>query len=140
MAILKRESPMIMMLAHGGKYVSSGQELRLEWIFPIVFPFGVGGPKMNRPTQISEIECLKHYLRISLPQFMRGNFILVVLHMFNRIKSFRCGIIPYRSTRFNETLFTKVIVTLTEEQINGAGKKMANDVTDTSLTGHFFKE
>ena len=52
MAILNRELPM--MLAHGGKYVSCGQELRLEWIFPIVFPFGVGGPKMEHPTQTSK--------------------------------------------------------------------------------------
>ena len=64
MAILNHELPM--MLAHGGKYFSSGQELRLMWISPIVFPFGVGGPKMKRPTQISQIGCLKHYPRISL--------------------------------------------------------------------------
>ena len=46
MAILNRESPM--MLAHGGRYVSSGRELRLELIFPIQFSFGIGGPKMKR--------------------------------------------------------------------------------------------
>ena len=120
MAILNRELPM--MLAHGGKYVSSGRELRLELIFPIVFTFDVGAPKMKRPTQISEIECLKHYLRISLPQFMHGNFILVLLLMFNRIKAFQCGVITCRSTRFNKRSFAEVIETSTKEQIKSAAK------------------
>ena len=126
------------MLAHGGKYVSSGRERRLEWIFPTVFRFGVGGPKMKRSTQISEIECLKHYLRISLPQFMHGNFILVVLHMFNRIKSFH-SIITCRSTRFNDRPFSEVIPTLTEEQTNSATKNLANEITDTSPTAQFLQ-
>ena len=94
---------------------------------------------MYRPTQISGIEYLMHYLRISFPQFMRGNFILVVLHMFNRIKSFQSGIITCRSTRFNKRPFAQVIATLTEEQIKSAGKKLANDITDTILAVQFLQ-
>ena len=50
MAILNQASPL--MLGYGGNYVNA-RELRLECIFPVQFPFGIGGPKMNRPTQIS---------------------------------------------------------------------------------------
>ncbi len=93
MAILNQASPL--MLAYGGNYVNA-RELRLECIFPVQFPFGIGGPKMNRPTQISEEACLQHYLHLSLPQFMRGDFLLVVLHMYNRIMSFQSGLITSR--------------------------------------------
>ena len=70
MAVLNRTSPM--MRVYAGKYVNSGRELRLE---------GLGGPKVRRPTRMSEIACLQHYLRLSLPQCMQGNFILVVCHL-----------------------------------------------------------
>ena len=49
MAIINRASPLS--LGYGGNYVN-GKELKQ-------FPFGTGGPKMKRPRQISEIECLK---------------------------------------------------------------------------------
>jgi hypothetical protein len=83
----------LLMLQYGGKYVTSGKDLKLEWIFPVQFPFGIVGPKRKCPTKISEIEHLKHYLRLSLPQFMRGDFILDVLYMFNRMNLFENGII-----------------------------------------------
>jgi hypothetical protein len=86
MALLNCESPS--MLIHGGTYIN-GRELHIECIFSVQFPFGVGQLKIKRPTQISEMVCLEHYLRLSLPQFMRGDFLLVVLHMYNRIKSFQ---------------------------------------------------
>ena len=96
-AIMNRTSPML--LGYGGNYVSSARERKLEWVFPIKFPFGIGGPKLNRRTRISEIKCLKHYLRLSLPQFMRGSFILVIIHIFNQIKSYQSGLITCRSTK-----------------------------------------
>ena len=52
MAIMNRESPLL--LVHGGRYITSGRELRLEMVFPVQFPFGIGGPKMKRPTSIPE--------------------------------------------------------------------------------------
>ena len=138
MAILNREDPM--MLAYGGKYVSSGRELRLELIFPIQFPFGIGGPKMRRPTQISELVCLQHYFRLSLPQFMRGDFILVVLHMYNRIMSYRSGLITCRSTRLNDQCFAEQISTLTEDQIKEAAKKKTDNVEDSSTARQFLEK
>ena len=97
MAIMNCTSPLL--LGYGGNYVSSARELKLEWVFPIQFSFGIGGPKLNWRTPISEIECLKHYMRLPLPQFMQGDFILVIIHMFNRMKSHQSGLITCRSTK-----------------------------------------
>ena len=41
--------------------------------------------------------------------------------------------------RINRRPFAEVIVTLTEEQIKSAAKKLANDITDTSLTALFLQ-
>ncbi len=135
MSVLNGVKPL--MLQYGGKYVTSGKDLKLEWIFPVQFPFGVGGPKRKRPTKISEIECLKHYFRLSLPQFMRGDFILVVLHMFNRMKSFENGIITCRSLRINGMLFADVVAKLTEQQIQKATKNLRNNIDDQSIAAKF---
>ena len=48
-------------------------------MFPIQFPFGLGSLNMNRPNKISDEECIKHYMRLSLPQFHRQDFILILL-------------------------------------------------------------
>ena len=63
-AMINREPPIA--LASGGRFIRSGREIRPEYNFLIIFSFGVGVPKMKCPTQISEIEYLKHYLRLSL--------------------------------------------------------------------------
>lgn len=94
MAVLNRTAPIL--LVHGGNYVNTGKELKLESVFPSQFPFGLGGPKSSCPTHISEEACLKHYLHLSLNQFMRSEFILVVYHLYNRIMSYRSGLITGR--------------------------------------------
>ena len=94
MSVLNRTSPVL--LVHGGNYVNTGKELKLESVFPLQFPFGLGGPKIKRPTHISEEACLKHYLRLSLQQFMWSDFILVVYHLYNQIMSYRSGLITGR--------------------------------------------
>jgi len=138
MAILNRTSPML--LAYGGKYVSSGRELRLESVFPVQFPFGLGGPTARRPTQISEVECLKHYLRLSLPQFMRGDFLLVVLHMYNRIVSYKTGLIMCRTPRLHGKSFAELISTLTEAQIKAAADRISHGHEDTSVAAEFLRK
>ena len=83
----------IMLYVYGGNYANSGTKLYLEKVFPVQFPFGIEGPKMTRPTQISEMACMRLYLHLSLPQFMRGNFILVVFHLYNRATSYKSGLV-----------------------------------------------
>ena len=137
-SVVEGEKPM--MITYGGKYVNSGRELRLEFIFPIQYPFGIGGPKMKRPTQISEIECLKHYLPLSLPQFMRGDFILVILHVFNRMKSFQSGVITCRATKIDGKLFAEMESTLTKEQIRKAADNMTKGIEDSSIACQFLQK
>ena len=138
MAVLNGEDPS--MLVYGGNYVSSGIELLLEIVFSMQFLFGIGGPKMKRPTQISQLASLQHYMRLSLPQFMRGYFLLVVLYMFNRIKSYKSVIITRRSTRIHCKPFTEVVSTLTGEQINAASEKKTKGIVDSSIAGEFLSK
>ena len=141
-AMLNQVSPIA--LVSGGRYISSGKELRLEDIFPLAFPFGIGGLKMpkdrKRPTSISEIECLKHYLRLSLPSFMRGDMILVISHMFNRLKSYQSGVIKCRSTKIYGKPFGDAISTITEEEIKVAANNLTNKIEDSSVAARFLKE
>ncbi|KAL7526847.1 hypothetical protein ACHAWF_001938 [Thalassiosira exigua] len=136
--MLNQQSPVA--LISGGQYVGSGKELRLEDVFPASFPFGHDGPKSKRPTNISELQCLKHYLQLSMHQFMRGDFILVVQHMYNRIKSYQSGIIMCRSIRMNGKPFGEVISTLTEDQIQNAAKNLDSGVQDHSAAGTFLRK
>ena len=86
------------MLMYGGSYLKS-HEIRLEDAFPVQFPFGVGGPNMgvDRRVKVSTESCLKHYMRLSLNQFMRADFILVCYQMLCRSASFTTGLIKCRS-------------------------------------------
>ena len=81
LALLNKSAPTL--LACGGSYARA-KELPLESVLPFAFPYGLGGPKMDRRTKVSMEVCLRHYLRLSLSQFMRGDSILVINHMFNR--------------------------------------------------------
>ena len=86
------------MLMYGGGYLKS-HEIKLEDAFPIQFPFGTGGPDMgvDRRVKVSTESCLKHYMRLSLNQFMRADFILVCYQMLCRSASFTTGLIKCRS-------------------------------------------
>ena len=52
-AMLQRTMPTL--LVQGGNYASL-KELLLEDVCPVQFPFGLGGPKMNRRNRISTLE------------------------------------------------------------------------------------
>ena len=46
--------------------------LTLSRLFPLYFPFGVGDMKDDsRANKVSEVEAMKHYLRLSLPHFQK---------------------------------------------------------------------
>jgi hypothetical protein len=67
----------------------------LEDVFPIQFPFGQGGPNLgvDRRVKVSTESCLKHYMKLSLNQFMRPDFILVCYQLLCRSKSYTTGLI-----------------------------------------------
>jgi hypothetical protein len=83
-------------LFHGGEF-SSIAETKIQDIFPVSFPFGTGGINEKRKNGVSQLECLKHYMRLSLPQMHRPEFILAVCSIYHRIKSFTSGFIMYQS-------------------------------------------
>jgi hypothetical protein len=136
-AIMNQSSPLL--LVRGGDFVNS-RDLLLENVFPVQFPFGTGGPKQKRPTAVSEEACLQHYMRLSLPQFMRGDFILVVLTMMNRIRSFKTGIITARARGLNEQqTLAESISTLTADQIRLAAENIDNNIEDNSAAAKFLR-
>ncbi len=65
---------------------------KLSQLLPIAFPFGTGDVDCRRSPAVNEIECMQHYLRLSLPQFQEGQTILVIHHVYQRRKSFLTGI------------------------------------------------
>ena len=75
-----------------------------------------------------------------MPQFMQGDFILVVTHMFNQIKSYISGLITCRSTSINSQPFAEAISTLTEEQIKLAADEKKINVEDSSVAGQFLSK
>ena len=93
-AILTQSSPTL--LAIGGQYANM-KELDVENVLPFAFPFGLGGPGGRRRTPISSEACFQRYFRLSMKQFMRGDVILILGHMYNRILSYRSGVIACRS-------------------------------------------
>ena len=106
-AMLDNNSPT--MLMHGGSYLKS-HEIDLQDIFPIQFPFGTGGPDhgVSRKVPVSFEECLRHYMRLSLNQFMRPDFILVCYHLLCRNKSYSTGLIKCKSNFQGRSLAEKI--------------------------------
>ena len=105
MAMIKCTMPTLHV--HGGEYANL-KELKLEDVCPVQFPFGLGGPGENRETPISPEETYKHYCQLSLRQFMRGDFLLVLKHMHNRMLSFKRACMSAKSSAFNSTLGKKL--------------------------------
>ena len=97
------------MLMYGGSYLKS-HEIHLEDVFPIQFPFGLGGPNPNcsRKVPVSEEACMRHYMRLSLKQFMRPDFILVCYHLLCRCESYTTGLIKCKSDYRGEPLAEKI--------------------------------
>ena len=95
LALLKNHSAPTLSI-HGGKYSTHSDVMHLENVFPTVFPFGSGGPTLKRSHAISKEEIIRHYLRLSLPQFMESEFILVANYLLGRILSFESAKIKCR--------------------------------------------
>ncbi|KAL7451819.1 hypothetical protein ACHAWC_004215 [Mediolabrus comicus] len=104
-AMLDRTMPTL--LVNGGNYADL-RELRLEDVCPLQFPFGQGGPNVQRRTKISMETCYQHYCKLSLPQFMRGDFLLILNHMYNRQRSYRTAVVTCKSSLFGEPLGEKM--------------------------------
>jgi hypothetical protein len=127
-SILENNTPT--MLMYGGNYVK-GHEMRLEDAFPIQFPFGIGGLHTTRRVPVSSQCCLQHYMRLSLNQFMRPDFILVCYQLLCRSKSYTTGLIKCRSD-FHGTQLAEKLSGLTVSELRAACEIMTN----SSNQGH----
>ena len=83
------------MIVSGGNHVNL-KDIKLEDVCPVQFPFGVGGPSMPRRNPMSASECYQHYTELSLCQFMKGDFLLILNSLFNRVKTFETAITKLR--------------------------------------------
>ena len=55
------------LLFKNGDYIG-GHQVKLIDLFPLIFPYGYGGPDQRRATSVSKTCALRHYCRIVLPQ------------------------------------------------------------------------
>ena len=101
MALINQSAPTLLTI--GGDYANM-KELKVEDVLPFAFPFGSGGPSVSRRTPISQEACFQRYFRLAMPQFMRGDVILVLGHMYGRILTYRSGVMICRSSINGVTL------------------------------------
>jgi len=94
-AMLNQKDPTL--LVHGGKYANM-KEIELENLLPFAFPYGTGTPKQKRPNCVSFKACIQRYMRLAMLQFMRGDVILVMNHIYGRQISYQSGVMTSRSS------------------------------------------
>ena len=82
---LKGEKPTLSF--RSGDYIGS-HTIDLVKLFPLIFPYGWGGPDERRGNRVGKSSILRHYCRISLPQMQQSQFLLVLCSMWQRLESF----------------------------------------------------
>ena len=118
------------MFMYGGSYVK-GHEVKLEDAFPIQFPFGTGGMHLSRRVPVSSECCLQHYMRLSLNQFMRTDFVHVCYQLLCRSKSYTTGLIKFRSD-FNGMQFAERLSRMSVDEVKQACEAMASNTESNS--------
>ncbi len=111
---------------------------KLSQLLPIAFPFGTGDVDCRRSPAVKEIECMQHYLRLSLPQFQEGQTVLVIHHVYQRRKSFLTGIAKCNISNNGNTVAND-IASVTVEQLDEAinemkSKPKGRTTTDSTFT------
>jgi hypothetical protein len=101
-AMFKQQSSPSLVVS-GGTYVNL-REMEVADVQPFAFPFGNGGPNMKRRVPVSPEVSIQHYLRLSLKQFMESPVIFVLNQMYNRINTYKTGVMLCRSNIGGETL------------------------------------
>jgi hypothetical protein len=110
-------------------------QLTLSRLFPLYFPFGVGDMKDDsRANRVSEVEAMKHYLRLSLPQFQKPDFILVLGHILFRKLAFQSASVRCMSKAGNDGItLGEAFSNVTDDQIMNMAK--ASQVRDLFSEG-----
>ena len=129
MAMLNQQTPTL--LVYGGKYADL-RELPLEKMLPFAFPYGLGTPKQRRPVQVSVESCIQRYMRLAMPQFMRGDVILVMNHIYGRQLSYKSGIMTSRSKGYgnSKSSLAEQVSQITVEELQRAADESNPQLSD----------
>ena len=112
------------LVVQGGRYSRHAESRHFENVMPIQFPFGSGGPTLNRPTPISDEDLLRHYLKLSLPQFKKSDFVFLACQALRRILSYRSALLKCRPIiHSNGTRMGEQISKMTVEDVKEAVKQ-----------------
>ena len=126
-ALLNQSAPTLLTI--GGDYANM-KELRVEDVVPFAFPHGMGGPSGKRRTPISQEACFQRYFRLAMPQFMRGDVVLVLGHMHGRILTYKSGVMICRSQK-NGVSLGETLSKFTTKDFSANGSN--NQAMDTLL-------
>jgi hypothetical protein len=125
-ALLKDKEPT---LIYNSKNYVADYRITLPTLFRLHFPFGTGRIEEDRRNWVSVGECLKHFLRLSLPMFQRSDIILVICHMYLRSKSFQSAYLKCMSGSSLQGLSRgEALSKVTEADIMRIAKHSRNDM------------
>ena len=111
--------------------------IKLHDMFPVQFPFGRGGPDEIRSVKVSNKACYQHYARLSLPQMMRADFLLVICSLYQSIDCYTNAIISCRSSWDSSTVGDEVSK-LTVDELKQATKRVLDGLQPTRTMNRLF--
>ena len=136
MSYLKGQKPTL--LLKNGDYLG-GHKINLVDLFPLIFPYGMGGPDEIRSTQVSPSSVLCHYPRIALPQMQHPQFLLVLCSMWQRMESFSKCIISCKSS-FKSSTLADALSELTQDHVETAARHILDgEETENETLKKLFK-
>ncbi len=100
-AMINQANPTL--LVYRGNYTNMA-EIELKNLLPFEFSYGVGTPKQKRPNRVSFQACIQRYMSLAMHQFMRGDRILVMNHIYGFQVSYQSGVMTSRSNIRGKTL------------------------------------
>jgi hypothetical protein len=123
------------LLAYGVTYAKNA-DMKIENILPFAFSFGIGEPQMKQRVKVSLELCIQVCMHLSLGQFVEGQTILLMNHIYNRQMSYKTKVMTCRLSIDGIPLGEKLSTLSTEdfEQI-----KDNNNDNLNATTKYFFK-
>jgi hypothetical protein len=110
----------------------------LEDMFPLVFPYAQGAlnMKFGRRNRVSVESIMEHYMKLSLPQFHRPDFVHTLSSMKMRRMAFKTGIIKCKSGQRGASLAEQFSV-LTADQVSAATARADTGLGMSGTAGRF---
>jgi len=113
--------------------------ITLPTLFPLHFLIGTNGIDEDRRNRVLVGECLKHFLRLSLPMFQRSNIIPVICHTYLRSKSFQSAYLKCMLGLSLQGLSRgEALSKVTEVDIMRIAKHSRNDMVQDTIASELF--